>query len=73
MEAGKATSSTQNANCFAQYSQKGNQQLSGKNKGKKGGGNQNKKEPTNDADGGQKYKKRVKFPCKLCHGDHLTH
>ena len=27
----------------------------------------------NNADGGKKYKKKVKFPCKLCQGDHLYH
>ena len=44
-------------------------------KGKKGEGNQNqnKPKPANNADGGKKEKKKVKFPCKLCQGDHLTH
>ena len=65
--------SSQNANVFAQSSQKGNQQLDGKKKkGKKGEGNQNKPKPTNNANGGKKEKK-VKFPCKLCQEDHLTH
>ena len=73
-EATKAAPSPQNANVFAQTSQKGNQQPSGKNKrGKKGEGNQNKQKPTNNADGGKKEKKKVKFPCKLCHEDHLAH
>ena len=51
----KDTHSNQNANGFAQSSQKGNQQPSGeKKKGKKGEGNQNKQKPTNNADGGKK-------------------
>ena len=65
----------QNANIYStQSSQKGNQQPGGKmKKGKKGEGNQNKQNPTNNADGGKKDKKKVKFPCKLCQGDHLTY
>ena len=59
----KAAPSPHNANVFAQSSQKGNQQLGGKNKkGKKGEGNQNKPKPTNNANGGKKEKKKVKFP-----------
>ena len=27
----------------------------------------------NNADGGKKDKKKVKFSCMLCQGDHLTH
>ena len=74
VEVEKAAPSPQSANYFAQTSQKGNQQPSGKKKrGKKGEGNQNKQKPTNNADGGKKEKKKVKFPCKLCHEDHLTH
>ena len=54
-EAAKAAPSPQNANVFAQTSQKGNQQPGGKKKrGKKGDGNQNKKKPANNADGGKK-------------------
>ena len=74
MEVAKAAPSPQSANVFAQTSQKGNQQPSGKKKrGKKGEGNQNKQKPMNNVDGGKKEKKKVKFPCKLCHEDHLTH
>ena len=73
-KAAKAAPSPQNANVFAQTSQKGNQQPGGKKKkGKKGEGNQNKQNPTNNADGGKKEKNKVKFPCNLCHEDHLTH
>ena len=73
-EEAKDSPSPHNANVFAQYSQTGNQHPRGKKKkGKKGEGNQNKRKPTNNADGGKKYKKKVKFPCKLCHGGHLTH
>ena len=75
-EAAKAAPSPQSANVFAQTSSKGNQQPDGKKKkGKKGEGNQNqnKPKPANNADGGKKEKKKVKFPCKLCHEDHLTH
>ena len=69
-----ATPSSQTATIFAQYSKNGNQHPCGKKKkGKKGEGNQNKQKPTNNADGGKKEKKKVKFPCKLCHEDHLTH
>ena len=74
MEVARVAPSPQNANAFAQSSQKGDQQPGGKNKkGKKGEGNQNKQKPTNNADGGKKEKKKVKFPFKLCHEDHLTH
>ena len=62
-----ASPSPQSATIFAQASQKVNQQPGGKKKkGKKGEGNQNKQKPTNNADGGKKDKKKVKFPCKLC-------
>ena len=72
-EAAKAAPSPQNANVFAQTSQKGNQQPGWKKKkGKKGEGNQNRPKPTNKADGGKKEKKKVKFPCKLCHEYPLT-
>ena len=74
VEAAKASPSPQNANVFVQSSQKGNQQPSGKKKkGKKGEGNQNKPKPMNNDDGGKKDKKKVKFSCKLCQGDQLTH
>ena len=75
-EAAKAAPSSQSANVFAQTSSKGNQQPGGKKKkGKKGEGNQNqnKPKPANNADGGKKENKKVKFPCKLCQEDHLTH
>ena len=73
-EVEKVAPSPQNENIFSQSSQKSNQHPSGKKKkGKKGEGNQNKPDPTNSANGGNKYKKRVKFPCKLCQEDHLTH
>ena len=74
VEAAKAAPSPQNANVFAQTSQKGSQQPDEKKKkGKKGEGNQNKPKPANNADGGKKEKKWLKFPCKLCQEDHLTH
>ena len=74
VEAAKAAPSPQSANVFAKTSQKGNQQPGGKKKkGKKGEGNQNKQKPVNNADGGKKEKKKVKFPCKLCQEVHLTH
>ena len=73
-EAAKAAPSPQIAIFFIQTSQKGNQHPGGKKKrGKKGEGNQNKQKPTNSADGGKKEKKKVKFPCNLCHDDHFTH
>lgn len=57
---------------------KGNQQSDGKKKGRgkkkfKGGrGNANK--PNDDTSEGKKESKdKLKFPCKLCSGDHLTH
>ena len=50
----KSAPSPQNAIFFAQTSEKGNQQLGGKEKrGKKGEGNQNKQKPTNNVDGGK--------------------
>ena len=74
VEAAKASPSPQSEIFFAQTSQKGNQQPSGKKKrGKKGEGNQNKQKPVNNADGGKKEKKKVEFLCNLCHEDHLTH
>ena len=73
VEIANVSPSPQNANVFVQTSQKGNQQPGGKKKkGKKGEGNQNKPKPTTNADGDKKEKK-VKFPCKLCQEDHLTH
>jgi hypothetical protein len=68
--------------------QNGNQQPGGnKKKGRgnnrKGGrSNNNKKKPkdninndksNNNAGEGKKEKRKVKFPCKLCMDDHLTH
>lgn len=60
------------------YNPKGNQQPDrkrkgrGKKKNQEGKGNANKLD--NDAGEGRKEsKKKVKFPCKLCNGDHLTH
>ena len=74
VEAAKDAPSPLNANVFAQSSQKGNQHPGGKKKkGKKGEGNQNKPKPTNNVDGGKKEKKKVKFPCKLCQENHLSH
>ena len=74
VEVERASPSPQSANVFAQTSQKGNQQPGGKKKkGKKGEGNQNKQKPTKNVDRGEKEKKKVKCPCKLCQEDHLTH
>ena len=62
VEAAKATPSPQNANVFAQSSQKGNQQPGGKKKkGKKGERNQNKQKPTNNANGGGKRKEECEI------------
>ena len=33
----------------------------------------NMQKPANSADGGKKEKKKVTFPCNLCHEYHLTH
>ena len=74
VEAAMPVPSPQNELFFAQSSQKGNQHPSGKRKkGKRGEGNQNKPKTTNNFDGGKKDKKKVKFPWKLCQGDHLNH
>jgi hypothetical protein len=55
---------------------KGTQQPGGKakkGKDKKGGGG-NKNEKSDAKYGGEKKEiKKVKFPCKICGGDHLTH
>ena len=75
-EEAKATSpSPQNDNFYlAHYSQKGNQHPDGKNnKGKKGEGNQNKQNLMKNVEGGKKEKKKVKFLCILCQGDHMTY
>ena len=54
--------------------QNGTQQSDGnKNKGNKGEGNQNKPKPMNNAEGGKKEKKKVKFPCKVYQEYHLTY
>ena len=61
--------------------QKGNQQpRRNKKKGKNNhkGGNRNENVNYNDknarnARGDKQYKRKVKFPCKLCKDDHLTH
>ena len=73
-EAKTSTPSTQNVNVhLTQSTQKDTQQSSGKkNKGKKGGGNQNKQKPTNNAEGGRGEKNKFKFPCKIFSEDHLT-
>ena len=55
---------------------KENQQSEGKKKGrnKKKGKNEKGNAKSNEHVGeGPKDKKKVKFPCKLCVGDHLTH
>jgi len=41
-------------------------------KGDKGGGGNNKKSNKND-EGAKDEKRKVKFPCKLCNDDHLSH
>jgi hypothetical protein len=53
---------------------KGNQQPEGKikGKGKKGKGGNDKKVANNVGEG-KNEKKKVKFSCKLCTDDHLTH
>ena len=57
---------------------KGNQQSDGKRKGQgkkknqEGKGNANKL-GNGAGEGRKESKKKVKFPCKLCNGDHLTH
>ena len=61
--------------------QKGNQQPKrNKRKGKNNrkGGNRNENANNNDknahnAGGDKQSKRKVKFPCKLCKDDHLTH
>lgn len=57
---------------------KGNQNSDGKKKGRGKKKNQDGKGNANKSDngageGGKEPKKKVKFPCKLCSGDHLTH
>ena len=57
---------------------KGNQNSNGKKKGrgkkKSQDGKNDANNPGNNAGGGRnESKKKVKFPCKLCSGDHLTH
>jgi hypothetical protein len=51
---------------------KGNQQTEGKrkHKNKKGKGD---KKAANNVGEGKNEKRKVKFPCKLCMDDHLTH
>ena len=63
------------------WDQKGNQQpRRNKKKGKNNrkGGNKNKNANFNDKNdrnvgGDTNFKRKVKFPCKLCKDDHLTH
>ena len=58
---------------------KGNQQSEGRKKGrnnnrKKGKDGKGDANKSNEHVGeGEKDKNKVKFPCKLCTGDHLTH
>lgn len=57
---------------------KGNQNFDAKKKGrgkkKNQDGKSNVNKPKNNAgEGGKESKKKVKFPCKLCSGDHLNH
>ena len=61
--------------------QKGNQQPgrnAKKGKNNHNGGNRNENVNSNDkniynAGGDNNFKRKVKFPCKLCKDDHLTH
>ena len=75
VEATKATTtSPQNVEIFnAQSSLKGTQQSDGNKKWKKGVGNQNKQNTTNNAERGKKENKNVKSPYKLCKEDHFTY
>lgn len=57
---------------------KGNQQYDGKNKGcgkkKDKGGKGNVNKPNEyTSEGKKEFRNKVKFPCKLCSHDHLTH
>jgi hypothetical protein len=51
---------------------KGNQQFEGNRKSKKKKGKGNKKVVNNVGEGKNK-KRKVKFLCKICMDDHLTH
>ena len=74
---------TQTASVLSEQSsdQKGNQQpVRNKKKGKNNhkGGNKNENANYNDknarnAAGDKQSRRKVKFPCKLCKEDHLTH
>ena len=65
-------------NVVQSYNPKGNQQSDGNKKGrnkkKDKDGKDNVNKPNNNVgEGKRESKKKVKFPCKLCTRDHLTH
>ena len=78
MPAEPSPSQSLSVNAVQTSDPKGNQQSEGKKKGrnnkKKGKNGKSNANKTNEHVGeGPKDKKKVKFPCKLCVGDHLTH
>ena len=73
-----SASQTSSINAVQSDNPKGNQNSNGKNKGRGKKKNQDGKpdgnKSGNNVGGGRnESKKKVKFPCKLCSGDHLTH
>lgn len=74
----KMASQTSSISVIQSDNPKGNQNSNGKKKGRGKKKNQDGKPDANksgnNAGGGiNESKKKVKFPCKLCSGDHLTH
>jgi hypothetical protein len=51
----------------------GNNRKGGKNNNNKSKDNDNNEKSNNNASEGKKERRKVKFPCKLCTDDHLTH
>jgi hypothetical protein len=52
---------------------RGNNHKGGKNNNNKAKDNNNNDKSNNNVGEGKKEKRKVKFPCKLCKDDHLTH
>lgn len=72
------TSQTSSINAIQSDNPKGNQNSNGKKKGRGKKKNQDgkpgaNKYGNNSGGGRNESRKKVKFPCKLCSGDHLTH
>jgi ribosomal protein L44E len=69
---GALTTQTSDVHSVQSKNPKGNQQSKGKRKYKNNNGNGDKK-VVNNVGKGQNKKRKMKFMCKICANDHLTH